>query len=291
VSHLAAATAIACLAVSMRGGGSEMVSDTESEVNSERPIESLYEQDFYALRDECLQNKILFEDPEFLPREEFLRERSKQHQDIVWLRPSDLSRPDVPILVSNKNEGFDIKHGLDSWFVPAFSAIADSTALLNHVIPPDQGFSQHENYSGIFHFRFWFGRWIEIVIDDLLPTRKGCLIYMKSTSNVEYWPALLEKAYAKAKGTYELLNNWLPIDACIELTGGCPERVKNISTLLKGKLSLKGRKNLLIISHLNQSQIKTKAFCFLLPYAIFVRFSQHCSMFKPDKISTQQCCK
>ena len=116
--------------------------------------------------------------------------------------------------------------GLDSWFVPAFSAIADSTVLLNHVIPPDQGFSKHENYCGIFHFRFWFGRWIEIVIDDLLPTRKGLLVYMKSTSNVEYWPALLEKAYAKAKGTYELLNSWLPIDACIELTGGCPERVK-----------------------------------------------------------------
>ena len=57
--------------------------------------------------------------------------------------------------------------------MPAFSAIADSTALLNHVIPPDQGFSKHENYCGIFHFRFWFGRWIEIVIDDLLPTRKG----------------------------------------------------------------------------------------------------------------------
>lgn len=57
---------------------------------------------------------------------------------------------------------------------------------------------------------------------------------MKSNSNVEYWPALLEKAYAKAKGTYELLNNWLPIDACIELTGGCPERVKHISSLLSG---------------------------------------------------------
>merc|ERR1712106_159667 len=152
--------------VPVRGQESEMVSDSESEVISERPIESLYEQDFYALRDECLKSKTLFEDPEFLPREEFLRERSKQHQDIVWLRPSDLSRPDIPILVSNKNEGFDIKHGLDSWFVPAFSAIADSTALLNHVIPPDQGFSKHENYSGIFHFRFWFGRWIEIVIDD-----------------------------------------------------------------------------------------------------------------------------
>jgi len=197
-------------------------------------MESLYEQDFHQLRDECLRSNSLFEDPEFLPREEFLRERSKQHTDIFWLRPRDICRPSEPLLVSNKNEGFDIKHGLDSWFVPAFSAIADSTALLDHVIPPDQGFTDRENYAGIFRFRFWFGRWIEIVIDDLLPTRKGCLIYMRSTSEVEFWPALLEKAYAKAKGTYELLNNWLPIDAAIELTGGCPERVKNISSLLKG---------------------------------------------------------
>ena len=47
--------------------------------------------------------------PEFLPREEFLRERSQQHEDIVWLRPHEISRPDEPILVSNKNEGFDVK--------------------------------------------------------------------------------------------------------------------------------------------------------------------------------------
>lgn len=212
-----------------------MVSDSDSSSVSPTQIESLYEQDFQQLRDECLKKNVLFEDPEFLPRDEFLRERSKQHgRDIVWLRPSAISRPDIPILVSNKNEGFNIKLGLDSWFVPAFSAIADSDALLRHVIPPDQGFSERENYAGIFHFRFWFGRWIEIVIDDLLPTRKGELIYMRSTSPVEYWPALLEKAYAKAKGTYELLNNWLPIDACIELTGGCPERVKHISSLLQG---------------------------------------------------------
>lgn len=85
-----------------------MVSDTELEPVVPQ-IETLYEQDFYSLRDECLHNNFLFEDPEFLPREEFLRERSKQHEDIVWLRPHDISRPDEPILVSNKNEGFDIK--------------------------------------------------------------------------------------------------------------------------------------------------------------------------------------
>ena len=50
-----------------------MVSDTEMEAAAPQ-IETLYEQDFYSLRDECLRNDFLFEDPEFLPREEFLRE-------------------------------------------------------------------------------------------------------------------------------------------------------------------------------------------------------------------------
>ena len=86
-----------------------MVSDNDEMDAVSPPIETLYEQDFYSLRDECLQNNFLFEDPEFLPREEFLRERSKQYEDIVWLRPQDISRPEEPILVSNKNEGFDIK--------------------------------------------------------------------------------------------------------------------------------------------------------------------------------------
>ena len=209
--------------------------DSDSESLASNQTEYLYEQNFQELRSACLAEKKLFEDPEFLPQEEFLRDRSKHYGgDIVWLRPHDIVRPDLPILVSNKNEGFDVRQGMDGWYVPAFSAISDSDALLRHVIPPDQGFSEMEKYAGIFRFRFWFGRWIEIVIDDYLPTRKGSLVYMQSASRVEFWPALLEKAYAKAKGTYELLNNWLPIDACIELTGGCPEKVRNISSLLQG---------------------------------------------------------
>ena len=44
-----------------------MVQSDESD--AEPNIESLYEQDFAALRAECLRAGRLFEDPEFLPQE------------------------------------------------------------------------------------------------------------------------------------------------------------------------------------------------------------------------------
>ena len=57
---------------------------------------------------------------------------------------------------------------------------------------------EYANFAGIFRFKFWqYGEWKEVIVDDQLPTVYNQLIYCRSTTHNEFWPALLEKAYAK----------------------------------------------------------------------------------------------
>lgn len=103
----------------------------------------------------------------------------------------------------------------DAWLFGAITNLAINQELLCQVVPVDQNFLKKQYY-GVFHFRysksnffklvddkyvynrFWqYGKWVEIVIDDRLPTCNGRLIYMCKTKFHEFWGALLEKAYAK----------------------------------------------------------------------------------------------
>ena len=139
-----------------------------------------------------------------------------------------------PEMYVGERDRFDINQGEigDCWFLAALANLAEDEDAFHHVVPKNQSFSP-ENYCGMFKFRFFrFGEWVEVVIDDRLPTRNGELIYLKANNDmridateIEFWSPLLEKAYAKLYGSYKALEGGLTIEAAVDFSGGIPEMI------------------------------------------------------------------
>nr|XP_006013196.2 PREDICTED: calpain-13 [Latimeria chalumnae] len=179
-------------------------------------------QDFETLREECLSQGVLFEDDTFPPDVESIGRKllsDKQPGNVTWKRPVELHIH--PHLFVEGASRFDIIQGSigDCWFLAALGSLTFCHCCLERILPKSQGFSR--DYGGIFHFRFWrFGEWIDVVIDDRLPKYGEKYLFVSSRDSNEFWPALLEKAYAKLCGSYQHIHWGNIADALVDFTGG-----------------------------------------------------------------------
>uniref|UniRef100_A0A182Y1U9 Uncharacterized protein n=1 Tax=Anopheles stephensi TaxID=30069 RepID=A0A182Y1U9_ANOST len=178
----------------------------------------------------------LHEDLEFPPTPRTL---SKKKQ-IVWMRPHDMcarpqfriAPPGTPLTARELPE--PVGPG-DPSLLAALGCLSQLPRLLERVVPPEQTFDTANGYCGMFKFRFWqWGKWIEVRVDDRLPTRGDRPAHMHCAQPDIFWAALLEKAYAKLYGGYTFLKYGTVGRALQDLTGAVVQSVPPSGPLLGG---------------------------------------------------------
>mmetsp|Transcript_35994 Transcript_35994/g.93636 ORF Transcript_35994/g.93636 Transcript_35994/m.93636 type:complete len:736 (+) Transcript_35994:1006-3213(+) len=180
----------------------------------------------------CKAKQCKFEDPDFPATERSLfgdSEKPEDHipaDDIKWLRPEEFCPGEPQVFIEGVDPGDVIQGRLgDCWFLGALSTVALKPPVLQHLFI---GGARHRKEFGVVTLQFYKdGRWVEVLIDDRIPCRKGHKrykpIYASCKDPNELWVMLAEKAYAKLHSCYlHLRGGFLPYGVR-DLTGGVPQ--------------------------------------------------------------------
>nr|CAH7752575.1 unnamed protein product [Callosobruchus chinensis] len=131
-------------------------------------------QDFYKLRDQCLDRGNLFEDPEFPATDSSLFFSRRPDRYYEWKRPHEIANN--PQFFVEGFSRFDVQQGElgDCWLLAAAANLTLYKRLFFQIVPDDQDFD--ENYAGIFHFSMVNG-WTSLSMIDFLLTKVNWFSY------------------------------------------------------------------------------------------------------------------
>jgi hypothetical protein len=139
--------------------------------------------------------------------------------EIVWKRPKEITS-DAQFIINGVDKS-DVIQGCigDCYLISAISCLSTKPYLLQQIMK-NYDFNS-KNYIGKLSFNIWdYGKWSKIVIDDRLPTINNKVIFSRSSNNNEFWCSLLEKAYAKFRGSYKYLEDGHINDTIVDFSGG-----------------------------------------------------------------------
>lgn len=151
---------------------------------------------YERIKAECKQKNVLWEDEDFPATQSSVFYHQTPPFTFQWKRPHEITQN--PVFVNDSTAQFDIVPGKmgDRWLVSCLGVLYLSKGLFYRVVPADQNFDKP--YYGMFRFRLWWcGEWLEVLVDDRLPTINGKLAFLQAQNSNSFWPGLLEKAYAK----------------------------------------------------------------------------------------------
>eukprot|EP00002_Diphylleia_rotans_P035474 TRINITY_DN7746_c0_g1_i3.p1 TRINITY_DN7746_c0_g1~~TRINITY_DN7746_c0_g1_i3.p1 ORF type:complete len:783 (-),score=136.92 TRINITY_DN7746_c0_g1_i3:16-2364(-) len=180
--------------------------------------------DALSVERECVENLPrgqMFTDASFPPEEKSFWKNMERPEGCPetasWKRPLELH--ETPTIIPSGMSS-DVTSGMfdDAWFLGALSAVATCEGLLKYLFVS----TTNMEGVGIYSVRiFKHGEWREVVCDSLIPCgsdEKPLLATCKNEN--ELWAPLVEKAYAKLHGSYDVLHQGKIANALVELTGG-----------------------------------------------------------------------
>ncbi|KAM7534176.1 hypothetical protein Aperf_G00000106156 [Anoplocephala perfoliata] len=209
--------------------------ETESVICSRRFVisESLEHSRKWFQREVEAQMKRggLFEDPFMPPVDSTIwPDQSSNTSSYQWRRPTELV--DHPTFTTDGLSRFDIRQGqieiFDAYYLHPFNFLQGNCWFVAALAC----LSMHEN------LLFEFGYWVDVVVDDRLPTIGNCLCFVHSSDRNEFWSALLEKAYANGTTSEGMEDFTGGMSEVIDLGDSAPKNLFSIMIRAHSRCSL-----------------------------------------------------